>query len=59
MTSWLEQLRQRRLGRRYQRWSEVEPEDDYGRWAGLGTAVAVGLFLLVIVLIVVGLVLAR
>jgi hypothetical protein len=59
VTSWLEQFRQRRLGRRYQRWTEVEPEDDYVRWAGLGTAVAVGLFLLVIVLIVVGLVLAR
>jgi hypothetical protein len=55
----VEQLRQRRLGRRYQRWSEIEPEDDYARWAGLGTAVAVGLFLLVILLVVVGLVFAR
>ena len=59
MTGWLEQLRQRRLGRRYQRWTEVEPEDDYARWAGLGTAVAGGLFILVILLVVVGLVLAR
>jgi hypothetical protein len=59
MTSWLEQIRQRRLGRRYQRWTEVEPEDDYGRWAGVGAVVAVALFLLVIVLVVVGLVLAR
>jgi hypothetical protein len=55
----VEQLRQRRLGRRYQRWTEVEPEDDYARWAGLGAAVAVGLFLLVAALVVVGLVLAR
>jgi hypothetical protein len=56
---WVESFRQRRLGRRYQRWTEVEPEDDYARWAGLGTAAAVGLFLLVGVLVVVGLVLAR
>ena len=55
----VEQLRQRRLGRRYQRWTEVEPEEDYARWAGIGTAVAVGLFSLVILLVVVGLVLAR
>jgi hypothetical protein len=59
VTGWLEQLRLRRLGRRYQRWSEVEPEDDYARWAGLGTAVAVTLFVLVAALVVVGLVLAR
>jgi hypothetical protein len=56
---WVEQLRQRRLGRRYQRWTEIEPEDDYARWAGVGSAVAVGLFLLVILLVVVGLVFAR
>jgi hypothetical protein len=56
---WVESFRQRRLGRRYQRWTEVEPEDDYARWAGLGTAAAVALFLLVGVLVVVGLVLAR
>ena len=52
-------IKQRRLGRRYQRWTEVEPEDDYARWAGLGTAVAVALFVLVIALVVVGLVFAR
>jgi hypothetical protein len=56
LIGWVEHLRQRRLGRRYQRWTEVEPEDDYARWAGLGTAVAIGLFVLVIVLVVVGLV---
>jgi hypothetical protein len=55
----VENLRQRRLGRRYQRWTEVEPEDDYARWAGIGTAVAIALFLLVGALIVVGLVFAR
>jgi hypothetical protein len=52
-------IRQRRLGRRYQRWTEVEPEEDYARWAGVGTAVAVTLFVLVIALVVVGLVFAR
>jgi hypothetical protein len=56
---WVEQLRQRRLGRRYQRWTEVEPEDEYARWAGLGAAVAITLFVLVIALVVVGLVFAR
>jgi hypothetical protein len=51
-------LRQRRLARRYQRWTEVEPLDDYARWAGLGTAVVVGIFLLVVALVVVALVFA-
>jgi hypothetical protein len=59
VTGWIENLRQRRLGRGYQRWTEVEPEEDYARWVGLGTAVAVGLFLFVAALVVVGLVLAR
>ena len=56
---WVEGIRQRRLGRRYQRWTEVEPEEDYARWAGLGTAAAVAVFVVVAVLVVVGLVLAR
>jgi hypothetical protein len=56
---WVEHVKQRRLGRRYQRWTEVEPEDEYARWAGLGAAVAVTLFVLVAALVVVGLVLAR
>jgi hypothetical protein len=56
---WVAQYRQRRLGRRYQRWTEVEPEEDYARWAGLVAAVAVTLFVLVVALVVVGLVLAR
>ena len=55
----MENMRQRRLGRRYQRWTESEPDEDYARWAGLGTAFAVGLFLLVAGLVVVGLVFAR
>ena len=59
MRGLVDNIRQRRLGRRYQRQSEAEPEEDYARWAGLGTAVAVGLFLLVAALVVVGLVLAR
>jgi hypothetical protein len=59
MMGWVENLRQRRLGRRYQRWTEVEPDEEYARWAGLGTAVAVALFLLVAALVVVGLLLAR
>jgi hypothetical protein len=59
VSGWAERYRQRRLGRRYQRWTEVEPEDDYARWAGLGAAIAVTLFVLVVALVVVGLVLAR
>jgi hypothetical protein len=53
----MEQYRQRRLGRRYQRWTEVEPEDDWARWAGIVAAVAVTLFVLVAALVVLGLVL--
>jgi ElaB/YqjD/DUF883 family membrane-anchored ribosome-binding protein len=52
-------IKQRRLARRYQRWTEVEAEDDYVRWAGIGVVTALGLFLLLIVLVVVGLVIAR
>ena len=52
-------LRRRRAARRFQRWSEVEPEDDWARRAGIGTAVALGFFLAVAALFVVGLVLAR
>jgi hypothetical protein len=53
------ELKLRRLGRRYQRWSEVEPEDDYARRSGLGAAFAAGLFVLVVALVVVGFVVAR
>jgi hypothetical protein len=55
----LERLKQRRLGRRWQHWSEVDPVDDYLRWARFGVAAAFVLFLLVAVLVVVGLVVAR
>jgi hypothetical protein len=43
--------------KRWQRWSEVEPEQDYLRWARAGTIVATVLFLLVAAAIVVALVL--
>jgi hypothetical protein len=49
----------RRRARRWQRWTEIEPEEDYLQRAGIGTAIAVVFFVLVIALIVVGLVLAR
>jgi hypothetical protein len=55
----VEGIKQRRLARRYRRWTEVEPEDDYVRWAGIGVVAALGLFLLLIVLVVVGLVIAH
>jgi hypothetical protein len=45
--------------RRWQRWTEVEPEEDYARRAGIGTAIAGALFALVIAVIVIGLVFAR
>jgi hypothetical protein len=59
VSGWLETLRQRRLGRRYQRWTEVEPEDEYARRAGIAAALAVTLFVGVAALVVVGLVFAR
>jgi hypothetical protein len=55
----IQDFRQRRLARRYQHWTEHEPEDDFARRAGLGVAVAIGLFLLLAALVVVGLVVAR
>ncbi len=50
------ELLSRRRARRWQRWSEVAPEDDYLRWARAGTIVATALFLFVIAAIVVALV---
>jgi hypothetical protein len=38
--------------RRWQRWSEVDPEDDYVRWARLGTIVVVAFGLLVVAVVV-------
>jgi hypothetical protein len=43
--------------RRWQRWSEVEPEEDYLRWARAGTIVATVFFGLIVVAIVLALVL--
>jgi hypothetical protein len=54
-----EALKQRRLGRRWQHWSEVDPLDDYARRAGFVVAIAFGLFFLLVALLVVGLVVAR
>jgi hypothetical protein len=52
-------LKERRLARRWQHWTEVEPIDDYGRRAGIVTAFAFLLFALIVALVVVGLVVAR
>jgi hypothetical protein len=50
------ELLSRRRARRWQRWSEVEPEDDYLRWARAGTVIATALLLIVLAGIVVALV---
>ena len=52
-------LKDRRLGRRWQRWSEVDPLDDYARRAGIAVALGFALFLLLLALVVVGFVVAR
>jgi hypothetical protein len=55
----LEELRNRRRARRWQHWTETEPEADYARRAGIGAAIG-GLFMFgVFVMIVVGLVFLR
>ena len=41
-------VRNRLRARRWQRWSEVPPEDDYLRWARLGPIVVVAFALLVV-----------
>ena len=51
------ELLSRRRARRWQRWSEVTPEDDYLRWARAGTIVATGFLLIVVAAIVIALVL--
>jgi hypothetical protein len=51
-------LHRRRQARRWQRWTEVAPEDDFARRAGIVTAIAVTLMLFVFILIVLGVVLA-
>jgi hypothetical protein len=55
----VQELRERRPARRWQRWSEVEPLGDYARRFGIGAAAALALFIVLIALVVVGLVVAR
>jgi hypothetical protein len=50
-------VRNRFRARRFQRWSEVTPEDDWVRWARAGTIVATVFFALIVVAIVLALVL--
>jgi hypothetical protein len=50
--------RRRRAAKRWQRWTEVEPEEDFARRAGIFTMIFVIFMLLLLVLIVVGVVLA-
>jgi len=52
----IEELKQRRRGRRWQHWSEVDPLDDYARRAGIGVAVIFAVFLIIVALFVVALV---
>jgi len=55
----LGELLRRRRARRWQRWSEVEPEEDYLRWARAGTIAATTFFLLLFGTLVIGLVFLR
>ena len=55
----LADLRRRRDARRWQRWTEVDPEEDLERRSGIGAAIAILFFALVIAVVVVGLVVAR
>ena len=52
------EYRRRRQARRWQRWTEVEPEDDFLRRAGIITSIFIVLMLVLFVLIIVGVVLA-
>jgi hypothetical protein len=51
-----ESIRQRRNGRRWQRWSEVDPLDELAHRSRIGVAVACVLFLLVLAALVLALV---
>ena len=55
----VDSYKERRRGRKWQRWTEVDPLDEYGRWAGIGTAVAVALLVLLLALVIVGFLVAR
>jgi hypothetical protein len=59
VTGVVQDLRERRRARRRQRWTEVEPLDDYARHFGIGAAAALGLFVALIALVRIGLVVAR
>ena len=54
----LGELLKRRRARRWQRWTEVAPEDDFLRRAALVTRIFVVIMVLVLALIVLGVVLA-
>jgi hypothetical protein len=54
----LSELLDRRRARRWQRWTEVEPEVDYLRPARIITTIFVAVMLILLVGIVVGLILA-
>jgi hypothetical protein len=55
----IDDLLTRRRARRWQRWTEVDPQEDYARRAGIGTVIAGAFFAFVIAVIVLGLVFAR
>jgi len=50
------ELLSRRRAKRWQRWSEIAPEEDYLRWARAGTIVATAFLLIVLAGIVIALV---
>ena len=55
----LDELQNRRRARRWQRWTENEPEADYTRRAGIGAAIGAVFMFGVFAMIVVGLVFLR
>jgi hypothetical protein len=59
VTRIINELKQRRNARRWQRWSEVDPLDDWTRRAKLGVVLPFLFFFLLLALLVVGLVVAR
>ena len=55
----LGELQNRRRARRWPRWTEIDPEADYTRRAGIGAAIGAVFLFGVFVMIVVGLVFLR
>jgi hypothetical protein len=45
-------VRSRFRARRWQRWSEVPPEDDYLRWSRAITMVVIAVFVLLVVVVI-------